>query len=226
MKNLLTLENVNKVYEHEKLPIQVLTDINMEISAEEMVSIQGPSGCGKTTLLSIIGTLLRPTSGKVFILKQYTTRLDENKLCHFRNKNIGFIFQFHHLLPDFTSLENVFFPAAVELGTVTNEIKNYAQYLLQKVGLSNHEKYKVNELSGGQKQRVAIARALMNRPALVLADEPTGNLDRNSAFQVMNLIKEIQKDNKTTFIISTHDDEIANYCNIKIKMLDGKIINY
>src|SRR5690606_7330041 len=187
----------------------------------ESVALLGPSGSGKSTLLSILGTLMKPTSGTYMMLGEELTRADDAALTEFRNRHIGFVFQFHHLLPDFTALENVMFPAAVAAGRETGAARQRAQQLLERVGLADRMDFGAGQLSGGQKQRVAIARALMNSPELVLADEPTGNLDRESASQVMELIGEINTNEKTTFLISTHDEKIAQACRRQVRVVDG-----
>ncbi|HJD63860.1 MAG: ABC transporter ATP-binding protein [Rickettsia endosymbiont of Culicoides impunctatus] len=221
---LLEVKELNKSYVVGELIEKVLKNVSFQIPEGKVVALLGPSGSGKSTLLSIIGSIMSPTSGKVILRGQEISTLSENQLTTFRNTNIGFVFQFHHLLSEFSVLENVYFPAAGAKGYVTKEITDYAKYLIEYVGLRDHIHNKASKLSGGQKQRVAIARALINKPQLVLADEPTGNLDHNSTLQVMKLILEINKHYNTTFIISTHNNEIANYCTSNIQMLDGMII--
>ncbi|MDO7729775.1 MAG: ABC transporter ATP-binding protein, partial [Loktanella sp.] len=183
----------------------------------------GASGSGKSTLLNILGTLLRPTSGDFRMLGQDLFEADDATLTDFRNRHIGFVFQFHNLLPDFTALENVIFPSAVRDGIETPQARRRGAELLDIVGLSDRKDFRATKLSGGQKQRVAVARALMNQPDLILADEPTGNLDSKSAEQVMSLIKELNEREKTTFIISTHDESIADQCEIRVEIKDGRI---
>jgi lipoprotein-releasing system ATP-binding protein len=168
---------------------------------------------------------MQPTSGQHVMLGEDLTRARDAELTEFRNRHIGFVFQFHHLLPDFTALENVVFPTAISEGRETASARKRAEELLERVGLGHRIDYRATALSGGQKQRVAIARALMNRPELVLADEPTGNLDRESAEQVMELIAEINREEKTTFLISTHDEKIAAACQRQIKVVDGKTVS-
>jgi lipoprotein-releasing system ATP-binding protein len=201
----------------------VLKGIDFEVYKGEFVALLGPSGSGKSTLLSILGTLLRPTAGHFFMLGHDLTTADERELTMFRNLNIGFVFQYHHLLPDFTALENVMFPAIAAGDADEVEAEHRATMLLTRVGLAHRLNYKATKLSGGQKQRVALARALMNNPALVLADEPTGNLDRESAQQVMELLAEINAESGTTFLISTHDPNIAQKCQRKITVIDGRV---
>ncbi|MBL8644546.1 MAG: ABC transporter ATP-binding protein [Rhodospirillaceae bacterium] len=220
---LLSVANLTKTYVQGDVASPVLKGISFDVYPGEFVAMLGPSGSGKSTLLSILGTLLRPTSGHFFMLGHDLTVADEDELTQFRNRNIGFVFQYHHLLPDFTALENVMFPAVAAGLMQEEEAEHRAAKLLTRVGLGNRLDYKATKLSGGQKQRVAVARALMNKPALILADEPTGNLDRVSAHQVMELLGEINAESQTTFLISTHDAEIARRCQRRITVIDGRI---
>jgi lipoprotein-releasing system ATP-binding protein len=224
--SLMEIQSLIKTYGKGELSQTVLHGVNLSIPEGKMIALVGPSGSGKSTLLSILGSLLRPTSGTIRMLGAELTSFEEAELTFFRNQYIGFVYQFHHLLPDFTAQENVYFPAAGRKGAVTREMREYASYLLTRVGLENRIHYASTKLSGGQKQRVAIARALMNKPKLILADEPTGNLDRTSADQVMQLLADIQREQNTTFIISTHDEHIAAFCNSTIRMLDGRIESF
>lgn len=223
MTALLSVAGLTKDYIVGDLVTPVLKAISFDIYTGEFVAMLGPSGSGKSTLLSILGTLLKPTAGHFFMLGNDLTKVGERELTKFRNRNIGFVFQYHHLLPDFSALENVMFPAVASglMDDVEAELR--ATMLLGRVGLSHRLNYKATKLSGGQKQRVALARALMNNPALVLTDEPTGNLDRESAHQVMELLTEINAESGTTFLISTHDSEIASRCQRKITIIDGKV---
>jgi len=220
---LLSVAGLTKNYVDGDVVTQVLKGIDFEVTKGEFVALLGPSGSGKSTLLSILGTLLRPTDGHFFMLGIDLTTADERELTMFRNLNIGFVFQYHHLLPDFTALENVMFPAIAAGDADEVEAEHRATMLLTRVGLGHRLNYKATKLSGGQKQRVALARALMNNPALVLADEPTGNLDRESAHQVMELLAEINAESGTTFLISTHDPNIAARCARKITVVDGRV---
>lgn len=188
-----------------------------------MAALLGPSGSGKSTLLTILGTLMKPTSGAHVMLGENLIAADDRALTEFRNAHIGFVFQFHNLLPDFTALENVIFPTAVREGRETAVARARGRDLLARMGLAERIHFPATHLSGGQKQRVAVARALMNSPELVLADEPTGNLDRLSAMQVMELIGQINREEGTTFLISTHDDQIASLCRRRIVVGDGKV---
>lgn len=220
---LLSVAGLTKDYVVGDLVTPVLKGIDFDIYTGEFVALLGPSGSGKSTLLSILGTLLKPTSGHFFMLGNDLTEATERELTKFRNRNIGFVFQYHHLLPDFSALENVMFPAVASGLMDSVEAEYRASMLLTRVGLSHRLNYKATKLSGGQKQRVALARALMNNPSLVLADEPTGNLDRESAHQVMELLAEINAESGTTFLISTHDAEIAKRCQRKITVVDGRV---
>lgn len=206
-----------------ELRTRVLKGMSFELVKGEFVALLGPSGSGKSTLLSILGTLLAPTSGSLEMLGESLVHLDEQRLTKFRNRHIGFVFQFHHLLPDFTATENVLFPAAASAGVETRQARDRARALLDRVGLADRLDFRTPKLSGGQKQRVAIARALMNRPALVLADEPTGNLDRQTADQVLALLRDMNRADKTTFLISTHDPHVAAFCDRRITVVDGQL---
>ena len=189
-----------------------------------MVALEGPSGSGKSTLLSILGTLLRPSEGRHVMMDVDLTDAGDEELTRFRNRNIGFVFQFHHLLPDLTAEENVMMPAAASAGLETAAMRARAAALLDGVGLTNRRLYRPAAMSGGQRQRVAVARALMNEPALLLADEPTGNLDRESAENVMELLASINRETGTCFLISTHDEKIAAHCSRKVSLLYGRVV--
>jgi len=221
MSPLVEVRNLVKTYGEGEAETRVLKGLNLTLEAGELSALLGPSGSGKSTLLTILGTLMQPTSGQHFMLGVDLTKASDRDLTEFRNSHIGFVFQFHHLLPDFTALENVIFPAAVRTGRETVAARDRGRELLARVGLESRTDFLATKLSGGQKQRVAIARALMNQPELVLADEPTGNLDRESATQVMELIAEINENEKTTFLISTHDEKIADTCRRQIRVADG-----
>ena len=220
---LLSTKAITKSYGTGGAAQQVLKGIDLTIEKGGVVALQGRSGSGKSTLLSILGTLLQPSGGSYEMLGTDLVDIPEHALAEFRNSHLGFVFQFHHLLPDFTALENVVFPDAVRAGRETKRARRRARELLEQVGLPDRIDYRATELSGGQKQRVAIARALMNAPELVLADEPTGNLDRESADQVMDLIDTINRDIGTTFLISTHDEKIAARCHDAIHLDEGQI---
>ena len=221
---LVDVQDLRKTFVDHDNETAVLRGVNFQLQRGEMVALLGPSGSGKSTLLSILGTLMKPTAGRLQMLGQEMTVLDQKQLSEFRNRQIGFIFQFHHLLPDFTALENVLFPYAGRIGRETPRGRERAVMLLERVGLEDRMNYRITRLSGGQKQRVAIARALMNQPALVLADEPTGNLDRENADQVFALMTEIQQETGTTFLLSTHDRELADRCGRRIFMRAGVVV--
>jgi lipoprotein-releasing system ATP-binding protein len=222
---LLEVKDLRKVFIDRDFQTPVLKGVNFTLQKAEMVALLGPSGSGKSTLLTILGTLMRPSSGSFNMLGRELTTLKEKELSNFRNQEIGFIFQYHHLLPDFTALENVMFPHAGRLWRETRAGRERATMLLDRVGLKDRMNYQATRLSGGQKQRVAIARALMNQPALVLADEPTGNLDRENADQVFDLMTEIQRETGTTFLLSTHDRELAERCQRRIYIESGVVVD-
>jgi len=223
MANLLSLVNINKIY-GTKIKTHVLKDINLEYRKGEFTAIIGQSGSGKSTLLNILGTLDRPTSGNVYASGHDLTTLSDDQLAVFRNRMMGFIFQFHYLLPEFSALENVLIPHWLDRGSAPAEKMKLAKELLDRVGVSERMNNRSTDLSGGQQQRVAIARALINRPRIILADEPTGNLDSDSATQVNNLMREINADFGTTFIIVTHDRHIAARCDRVVEIKDGIIV--
>jgi lipoprotein-releasing system ATP-binding protein len=222
---VLEVQNLKKTFNDKDFETTVLKGVTFTLGRGEMVAMLGPSGSGKSTLLTILGTLMRPSSGSLSMLGQDLTRMDQDQLSEFRNRRIGFIFQYHHLLPDFTALENVMFPHAGRVGRETKFARERAAMLLDRVGLKDRMNYRATRLSGGQKQRVAVARALMNEPALILADEPTGNLDRENADQVFALMSEIQRETGTTFLISTHDRDLAERCGRRIHMRGGIVVS-
>lgn len=223
MTALLEVRDLVKTFGTGDAETRVLRGLNLAMNTGELAALLGPSGSGKSTLLTILGTLMHPTSGSHTMLGIDLTTATDKALTEFRNLHIGFVFQFHNLLPDFTALENVIFPTAVREGRETAAARSHGQELLVRMGLAERIHFPSANLSGGQKQRVAVARALMNRPELVLADEPTGNLDRASALQVMDLIAEINRDEGTTFLISTHDEKIAALCRRQIVVGDGLV---
>lgn len=218
----IKLKNINRIYGN-KVKTQVLFDINLSIEQGEFVSIIGQSGSGKSTMLNIVGTLDTPTSGEVYINGTRTDKMSKNQLAELRNQEIGFIFQFHYLLPEFTVLENVLMPYRLSGKKVTPEVLARAERLLEIVNLSKVKNNKATDLSGGQQQRGAIARALINNPKIILADEPTGNLDSNTTQEVYKLLREINKEFNTTFVIITHDNRIAEMADRVITVKDGKI---
>lgn len=223
MSALVEVEDLVKTFGTGEAATRVLRGLSLTLRTGELTALLGPSGSGKSTLLTILGTLMKPTSGNHRMLGVDLVQADDRALTAFRNRHIGFVFQFHNLLPDFTALENVIFPSAVREGRETAAARARGRELLARMGLAERIDFPSTNLSGGQKQRVAVARALMNRPELVLADEPTGNLDRASAMQVMDLIAQINRDEGTTFLISTHDEKIASLCRRQIVVADGKV---
>lgn len=221
--SLVTVTDLVKTFGTGEAETRVLRGANLTLERGARAALIGPSGSGKSTLLTILGTLMRPTSGGHEMLGVDLTRASDAELTAFRNRHIGFVFQFHNLLPDFTALENVVFPAAIRAGRETAAARARGADLLARMGLAARIQFPTANLSGGQKQRVAVARALMNAPELVLADEPTGNLDRAAAAQVMALIGQINRDEGTAFLISTHDETIAASCPRRIVVGEGRL---
>ncbi|PKP19373.1 MAG: lipoprotein-releasing system ATP-binding protein LolD [Bacteroidetes bacterium HGW-Bacteroidetes-21] len=216
---MVKAENLNKFYGE----YHALKDVSLEIKQGEIVSIVGASGAGKTTLLQILGTLQNPDSGEIIFNDISIKKLSQNQLARFRNEHIGFVFQFHHLLPEFTALENVCLPGYIYTKS-KKEVEARAKDLLTFLGLSERLTHKPSELSGGEKQRVAIARALINKPTVVLADEPSGNLDSNNTQELYSLILSLREQYNQTFIIVTHNNELANVSDRILVMKDGAII--
>ena len=203
--------------------LQVLKGVDLEIQQGEIVSIVGASGAGKTTLLQLIGTLDNPDSGNINFLDTNVNALSKKELARFRNKNIGFVFQFHHLLPEFTALENVCIPGYLS-NTPKKEVEERAAELLEMLGLKDRINHKPSELSGGEQQRVSVARALINNPSVILADEPSGNLDSQNAKELHNLFFSLRDKFNQTFVIVTHNDILSNMSDRKLVMKDGVII--
>jgi lipoprotein-releasing system ATP-binding protein len=222
MPNMIETKNLVKVYGKE-VKNEVLHGINLEIKKGEFSSIIGPSGSGKSTLLNLLGALDNPTEGEIYLNGSQINKLNDDQLADFRNKNIGFVFQFHHLLPEFTSVENVMMPNWIGDSNNSKKDENRAMELLDLVGLKGFENKLITKLSGGQKQRVAVARSLMNKPELILADEPTGNLDTETSTKIYNLLRDINKELDTTFIVVTHDRHIASKTDRVIEIIDGRI---
>lgn len=222
MANIIELQGINKIY-GDKIKTQVLFDINLNIEKGSFNSIIGASGSGKSTLLNIIGTLDRPTNGKVFINGLQTETMSKNELAELRNRTIGFIFQFHYLLPEFTARENILIPYMISNIKPPAEVLRWSDQLLEMTGLERVANNKATDMSGGQQQRTAIARALMNKPPLVLADEPTGNLDSESTENIYNLLRNINSEYGTTFLIITHDQRIAEKTDRIVEIKDGRI---
>jgi lipoprotein-releasing system ATP-binding protein len=222
MNNILKAVDVYKVFQNGPETTEVLRGINLEVQQGEVVIIIGPSGVGKSTLLHLIGSLDKPSSGEIHINGQNVFEMQDQKLAIFRNKNIGFVFQFHHLLPEFTALENVMLPGMMYEKDLESIEKNALQ-LLSEVALDDRLQHKPNQLSGGERQRVAVARALINRPKLVLADEPTGNLDKNNSESLYRLILNLNKKFNQTFIIVTHNELMAEKASKVIELEYGQV---
>jgi lipoprotein-releasing system ATP-binding protein len=218
---LVSVQNVSKAFEHEGRALEVLKGIDLDIGSGEMVTIVGPSGAGKSTLLHLVGTLDLPTQGRIFYGGQDVTRLGSSDLAEFRNRSIGFVFQFHHLLPEFTALENVLMPGLIQ---GRRRLEGRARELLDEVGLSARLTHRPGELSGGEQQRVALARALLMEPKLVLADEPTGNLDSQTSAAVQSLFFDLNQRHGTTFLIVTHSRDFAAMMPRQVSMKDGRIV--
>lgn len=223
MASVMRLENIKKTY-GDKVKTQVLHGINLSFQEHSFNAIIGQSGSGKSTLMNIMGTLDTPTEGIVEIYGVQAENMSKNELAKLRNETIGFIFQHHYLLPEFTALENVLMPYKIRYGKVHEEAKRYALELLEFVGLSHVKNNRATDMSGGQMQRVAIARSLMNKPSLILADEPTGALDSDTTEQVYDLLRDINKRYKTTFIIITHDKKVAERADRMIELKDGNVV--
>jgi lipoprotein-releasing system ATP-binding protein len=204
--------------------VEVLHDIDLTLDRGAFVALMGPSGSGKSTLLNIIGLLDRPTQGRLFINGQETGTLNDAAITKLRGHSIGFVFQYHYLISAFTALENVMMPLLVEHAFPTEDMQNRADYLLEEVGLSQWKNNLANNMSGGQQQRVAIARALAMNPALILADEPTGNLDTKSANSVFEMMRHVNKTDGTTFLLVTHNMDLARRCDRIIEVVDGRIV--
>lgn len=216
---MLSTNNLSKSYGE----LNILKGVSISVSKGEIVSIVGASGAGKSTLLHIIGTLDTPDAGKVFIDNTDVFSLSAKKLARFRNQKIGFVFQFHHLLPEFTALENAAMPALIN-NVSKKEADKKANFLLELMQLKDRLHHKPAELSGGEQQRVAIARALINDPAIILADEPTGNLDSENSLVIFDMINNLRKELQQTFILVTHNAELANQSDRILKMVDGKTV--
>ncbi len=213
--------DIHKSFQTGAETLHVLKGVDIRIRRGEIVSVVGASGVGKSTLLHILGALDRPTEGKVRLNSTDVFALNDNRLAHFRNKTVGFVFQFHHLLPEFSALENVMMPrliAGEEIGLITEKAHQY----LSEVGLANRVNHKPGELSGGEQQRVAVARALVNEPQIVIADEPSGNLDKATGEELHNLICELSRKKDQTFVIATHNQLLAQRADRVVRLVDGK----
>ncbi|MEM6320711.1 MAG: ABC transporter ATP-binding protein [Bacteroidota bacterium] len=216
---MLKAINIHKSYG----PLHVLKGVDFSVDKGEIVSIVGKSGAGKSTLLHIIGTLDKPDQGSVLFEQREISRLKTNDLAQFRNQHIGFIFQFHHLLPEFTAIENVCIPGFI-LKTPEAKVRSRAKELLEYLGLGHRLGHKPNQLSGGEQQRVAVARALINEPAIIFADEPSGNLDSASSKELHQLLFKLRDDFQQTFVIVTHNEELADMSDRKVEMQDGNLV--
>jgi lipoprotein-releasing system ATP-binding protein len=223
MDNILELKNITKFY-GDKIKTQVLFGLDLSFERGSFNSIIGQSGSGKSTLLNILGTLDRPTDGDIIINGKNTKSLNANALSQLRNENLGFIFQFHYLLPEFTALENILMPVRILGKKIDKEVMARAEELIELVGLTKVKNNLATQMSGGQQQRTAIARALMNQAAIILADEPTGNLDSDTTEQIYDLMRMINKKYQTTFIIITHDQSVAEKTDRIIEIKDGRIL--
>lgn len=223
MDKVIQLKNISKIY-GTKIQTQVLFDLNLDIEAGSFNSIIGQSGSGKSTLLNILGTLDKPTRGEIIINGKKTIDMKPRELAKLRNETLGFIFQFHYLLPEFTALENVLMPYRIRGEKITRETMEKANELLKLVGLEKVKNNLATQMSGGQQQRTAIARSLMNNPKIILADEPTGNLDSDTTEQIYDLMRTINKTFNTTFLIITHNQHVAEKTDRIIEIKDGRII--
>jgi lipoprotein-releasing system ATP-binding protein len=226
--SLIQCSNLSKSYiegvekGHDKIVTPVLSDLNFSITAGEQVAILGQSGSGKSTLLHLLGLLDSVESGQLFFDGEDVSQYDETKRAQYRNDNMGFIYQFHHLLMEFSAVENVAMPLLIK-GTDKNEATKQALFLLEQVGLSHRTHHLPSQMSGGERQRVAIARALINNPKIVLADEPTGNLDKSNAEQIFKLFVQLNQKLNTTLIVVTHDEQMANRFGRVVRLANGKI---
>ncbi|MBU4487059.1 MAG: ABC transporter ATP-binding protein [Candidatus Delongbacteria bacterium] len=219
---LVNIKELYKRYEIGKKVIPVLKGINFGIEQGEIVAVMGKSGAGKSTLLNLIGTLDKPDNGLIEFRGENILKYSDKKLAEFRNKNLGFVFQFHYLLPEFSALENVMLPGLIK-GDNKNDLIKKAEELLDIIGLSDRKSHKSNELSGGEQQRIAFARALINKPSLILADEPSGNLDNVSSEILHDIMWSLARENKTAFIVVTHDKNLAERADRIVNIIDGVI---
>lgn len=220
MSELLTCQHLCKEYKEDASTVEVLRDVNFSVNRSEQVAILGSSGSGKSTLLHLLGALDTPTSGQVHFDKRDIFQFSQSQQSRFRNESLGFVYQFHHLLPEFSALENVAMPLLIGKKSV-KEAEDKARAMLKKVGLEHRLSHRPAKLSGGERQRVAIARALVNEPALVLADEPTGNLDHKTGESIYQLITDLKQQIDTCFVIVTHDTELADRLDRVLLLVDG-----
>ena len=222
MDYILELKGVNKIF-YGAINVQILFDINLNFEYGACNSIIGTSGSGKSTLLNIMGTLDRPTTGELIIDGQRADRMDKNRLAELRNETIGFVFQFHYLLPEFTALENVLMPSLIKRKKPYREMARRADELFELLGIAKLKNSQVTKMSGGEQQRTAIARALINNPKIILADEPTGNLDSETTEQICQVFHNMNREFGTTFIVVTHDSRVAEHTDRIIEIKDGRI---
>jgi lipoprotein-releasing system ATP-binding protein len=223
MNNLLSVRDLHKSFAEGGVEIHVLRGLNLELSEGERLAIVGESGVGKSTLLHVLGTLDRPNSGKIFYSGKELPLNDETAVCQFRNRELGFVFQFHYLLPDFSALENVMFPALIQ-GMDAGRAKGEAKNLLEMVGLKDRMSHRPGKLSGGEQQRVAVARAVILKPRLVLADEPTGSLDMRIGEEVQDLLFRLNEEHNIALIIATHNREFAERIGRRAELKDGQLL--
>lgn len=222
LQPLLSAKNLYKTYSEGKMVTEVLKDVSFDIYPQSLLAIIGSSGSGKSTLLHLLGGLDKPTSGEITFQSQHLSQLTEKEKARLRNQKIGFVYQFHHLLPDFTALENIVMPLLIG-GVSPNEAKKRAMAMLESVNLVKRANHRPSELSGGERQRVAIGRALINNPALVMADEPTGNLDKSTADSIFDLLIKLNREQGTAFLVVTHDLNLAKKLDKQLVMSDGKL---
>ena len=218
---VLEAKNVVKHFTDGKSTVEVIKGLSLKVHAGEFISIVGSSGSGKSTLLHVLGGLDRPTEGQVWLNGQRFDHMGEAERGYLRNQHLGFVYQFHHLLPEFSALENVAMPLMLREGTNYKDVKAQAEYLLNRVGLSHRLTHKPGELSGGERQRVALARALVAKPALMMADEPTGNLDRKTAVKIFELLSDLRQEFNMAMLIVTHDEQLAQSADSILHMQDG-----
>ncbi|MDU0354853.1 lipoprotein-releasing ABC transporter ATP-binding protein LolD [Paraglaciecola aquimarina] len=222
MSELLKCSDLSKEYHEGENCVKVLKSVNFTIRRAEQVAIVGSSGSGKSTLLHLLGALDKPSSGEVIFEQQNIFQYNENQQAQFRNQSLGFVYQFHHLLPEFSALENVAMPLFIAKRPI-KQANAAALAMLAKVGLSHRAKHKPSELSGGERQRVAIARALVSQPKLILADEPTGNLDQKTGENIYQLLNDLREQTETSFVVVTHDIQLANRLDRSLQLVDGEL---
>lgn len=222
-KRLIIAEGLYKSFNNSGSTIDILKDAHFEVEAGETIAVVGASGIGKSTFLHILGTLDRPDAGDIIFGGENVLRFDDVKLAKHRNDHIGFVFQFHHLLPEFTALENAMMPALIR-GMNREKAKNAAEEILNRVGLQHRLLHQVTDLSGGEQQRVALARALVLKPQVLLADEPTGNLDRKNSEQIHRLLLELNEEYGVTLVVVTHNTELAEFMSRRVTIVDGKLV--